>query len=103
MSTAQIINQIVPSALVSDRDVEIEIQTTSSQLLNVLDVLKSHSLTQFKNLVEITAVDSPSNELRFYVTYFLFSSQYNARARVSVQTNELLPIISVTSLFNSAN
>jgi len=103
MNTAQIINQIVPSALITDRGVEIEIQTTSNHLLNVLDVLKSHSLTQFKNLVEITAVDSPSNELRFYVTYFLVSTQYNTRAHVSVQTNEMLPVISVTSLFNSAN
>ena len=103
MNTAQIINQVVPSALITDRGVEIEIQTTSNQLLNVLDILKSHSLTQFKNLVEITAADSPSNELRFYVTYFLVSTQYNARARVSVQTNEMLPVISVTSLFNSAN
>jgi NADH/F420H2 dehydrogenase subunit C len=103
MNTVQVINNVVPSALVSDRDVEFEFQVTSQNLLNVLEVLKNHSLTQMKNLMEITAVDSPLNELRFYVTYFLLSLQYNTRVRVSVQTNELLPIISATALFNSAN
>jgi NADH-quinone oxidoreductase subunit C len=103
MNTLQVINNVVPSALVSDRDVEFEIQVASNQLLPVLDALKSHSLTQCKNLVEVTSADLPLNPLRFYVTYFLLSTHYNARARVSVQTNEMLPVISATSLFNSAN
>lgn len=97
------INNVVPSALISDHEVEFELQTTSQHLLHVLETLKLHSLTQLKNLVEITAVDSPANELRFYISYFLISTQYNSRVRVSVQTNEMLPVISVTSLFNSAN
>jgi len=103
MNTFQIINNVVPSALVSDHEVEFEYQVSSQHLLNILDILKSHSLSQFKNLVEICAADLPNNSLRFYVSYFLLSTHYNMRARVSVQTNELLPIVSVTSLFNGAN
>jgi NADH/F420H2 dehydrogenase subunit C len=103
MNTLQVINQMVPSALISDNGVEFELQITSNQLLPVLDVLKSHSLTQCKNLVELTAVDSPTSNLRFYVTYFLLSTQYNTRVWVSAQTNEMLPIISATSIYNSAN
>jgi len=103
MITIRVINSLVPSALISDQDVEIEIQTTSANLLNVLETLKLHSLTQMKNLLEITIVDLPLHELRFYVSYFLLSTQYNARVRVSVQTSELAPIMSVTSLFSSAN
>jgi NADH:ubiquinone oxidoreductase subunit C len=103
MSTLQVINNTVPSVLISDREVEFELQVSSSHLLNVLDILKSHSLTQMRNLVEVTAVDVPTNPLRFYVSYFLLSTLYNARVRVSVQTDEMLPIISSTSLFNSAN
>src|SRR3954468_19976400 len=103
MNTLQTINQVVPSALISDRNVEFEFQVASNQLLSVLDILKTHSLTQCKNLVELTAVDQPTGNLRFYVTYFLLSIPYNTRTRVSVQTNEMLPIISATSLFNSAN
>ena len=103
MTTLQVINNTVPSALISDREVEFELQVSSANLLNLLDILKSHSLTKLVNLVELTATDIPTNSLRFYVSYFLLSTQYNTRVRVSVQTNELLPIISVTSLFNSAN
>jgi NADH:ubiquinone oxidoreductase subunit C len=103
MNTLQVINQVVPSALVTERDVEFEIQVASNQLVPVLDVLKHHSLTQCKNLVEITAADVPTYHYRFYLTYFLLSIQYNARVRISVQTNEMLPVLSATSLFNSAN
>jgi NADH:ubiquinone oxidoreductase subunit C len=103
MTTLQVINNTVPSALISDRDVEFELQVSSANLLNVLDILKSHSLTQLRNLVEVTAADIPTNALRFYVSYFLLSTHYNTRIRVSVQTDEMLPIISVTSLFNSSN
>jgi NADH-quinone oxidoreductase subunit C len=115
MSTVIIINALVPSALISDRDVELEIQTTSANLLNVLEILKNHSLTQTKNLMEITFVDRISqiginesadnleNSLRFYLTYFLLSVHYNFRVRVSVQTSELLPVVSITSLFSSIN
>jgi NADH:ubiquinone oxidoreductase subunit C len=103
MSTLQVINNVLPSALVSDREVEFELQVPSANLLNTLDILKSHSLTQMRNLVEVTAADIPTNPLRFYLSYFLLSIHYNARVRVSVQTDEMLPVISVTSLFNSAN
>src|SRR5256885_4456753 len=102
MSTPQIINQLVPSTLVSDRDIDFELQVSATGLLSILNLLKSHTLTQMKNLMEITAVDT-SNVLRFYVTYFLESTHYNARGRVSVQTNELIPLISITIVFNSIN
>lgn len=102
MSTPQIINQLVPSTLVSDRGIDFELQVSSISLLSVLNLLKSHTLTQMKNLMEITAVDT-SNILRFYVTYFLESTHYNTRGRVSVQINELMPLISITIVFNSIN
>jgi len=57
MNTPQIINQLVPSTLVSDRDIDFELQVSPANLLSVLDLLKSHILTQIKNLMEITAVD----------------------------------------------
>ena len=99
----KLMNVLVPSVLISEKEVEFELQTTSNQLLSLLDLMKFHSLMQMKNLVEVTIIDVPTNALRFYVTYFLLSTQFNARVNVSVQTNELLPVMSVTSLFNSIN
>jgi NADH:ubiquinone oxidoreductase subunit C len=103
MFMVQLMTAVVPSMVVAQQAVEFEMQTASGQLLKLLDVLKSHSLMQMKNLVEVTIIDVPINALRFYVTYFLLSTHFNVRVSVSVQTNEMLPVISVTSLFNSIN
>lgn len=94
----------MPSNLFSDSEVEFEFQTTpTSYLLHILQILKLHSLTQFKCLLELTAIDQPKNTLRFVLSYFLVSVAYNSRVRVSVQADDLLPVMSVTPLFNSAN
>jgi NADH:ubiquinone oxidoreductase subunit C len=97
------VNRLVPIPLTSDNAVEFEFQVNNQMLVSFLNILKSHSLTRTTNLVEITAVDLPNNMLRFYVSYFLLSLEYNARVRVSIQTNELQSVISATSIFNSAN
>ena len=97
------INQLLPIPFISDHGVEFEFQVNNQTLLPLLTILKTHSLTRMTNLVEITAADLPNNTLRFYVSYFLLSSEYNARVRLSMQTNELQPVISATSVFNSAN
>lgn len=82
---------------------EIEIQTTFNNLCSVLTFLQKHTLSQYKQLVDIAAVDQPGKYYRFSVTYLLFSQRYNSRIKVTVQTDEIIPLPSVTSIFNSAN
>ena len=72
-------------------------------LLPFLTFLKKHTNTQFKMLIDITAVDYPSRSSRFEVVYQLLSIHYNARIRVKTNVDELTPIESVSSLFPSAN
>ena len=72
-------------------------------LLPFLTFLKNHTNTQFKMLIDITAVDYPSRSSRFEVLYQLLSIHYNARIRVKTKVDELTPIESVSSLFPSAN
>ena len=72
-------------------------------LLPFLTFLKNHTNTQFKMLIDITAVDYPSRSSRFEVVYQLLSIHYNARIRVKTNVDELTPIESVSSLFPSAN
>ena len=55
--------------------------------------------TQFKQLVEMTAVDWPSRKERFDVVYMLLSIQYNARIMVKVTTDEVTAVDSVVRLF----
>jgi NADH dehydrogenase (ubiquinone) Fe-S protein 3 len=67
------------------------------------DFLKNHTNTQFKMLIDITAVDYPSRQSRFEVVYHLLSLQYNTRLRVKVPVSENMAIDSVTFLFPTAN
>jgi NADH dehydrogenase (ubiquinone) Fe-S protein 3 len=64
--------------------------------------LKNNINTQFKVLVDVTAVDYPSRSLRFEIVYNLLSIQYNSRIRIKTCVNEITPISSVTSLYSSA-
>ena len=72
-------------------------------LLPFFDFLKNHTNTQYKMLLDITAVDYPSREKRFEVVYNLLSLQYNSRIRIKTSIDEITPIDSIVSVYNSAN
>jgi NADH-quinone oxidoreductase subunit C len=60
-------------------------------------------LFQYTQLTDIAAVDHPKHNLRFTLNYVLLSINYTNRVIIAIQTNELLPIASVTQLYASAN
>lgn len=72
-------------------------------ILSVCQVLKNHSKTQYKMLIDLTAVDYPSRQKRFEVVYHFLSLHQNQRIRVKVEVDQTQVIESVTSLFPAAN
>ena len=80
----------------------IEIKTTPNKLRSLLSFLKKHTLCQYQQLVDIACSDVPGKKYRFSVSYLLHSILYNARIVVTVKTNEVIPLPSVTQLFESA-
>jgi len=64
--------------------------------------LKDHLNSQFKVLIDVTAVDYPSRTVRFEIVYHLLSIHYNSRIRIKSCVDEITPIQSVTSFFSSA-
>jgi NADH dehydrogenase (ubiquinone) Fe-S protein 3 len=64
--------------------------------------LRDHINSQFKILIDVTAVDYPSRTLRFEIVYNLLTIQYNSRIRIKSCLDEITPIDSVTNLFSSA-
>lgn len=82
---------------------ELEILIAPEGVVPVLTFLRDHTMTQFKQLIDITAVDWPSKPYRFEVVYNLLSIQFNSRIRVKTYTDELTPLDSVTSVFLSAD
>lgn len=57
----------------------------------------------FRQLVDICAVDYPERDERFEVVYQLLSLKHNFRLRVKVRTDENTPVDSVTEIYSAAN
>lgn len=79
------------------------IDTTPNNLRSVLYFLQNHSLTLFKQLQDITCVDQPQDKLRYRVSYILYSVEYNTNIIVSVQTDEVIELPSITPLYENAD
>lgn len=81
---------------------EISFYISPKYLVPFLFYLKNHANTQFKMLIDITAVDYPSRTLRFQVVYNILSISYNARLKVKTCIDEVSLLSSVTTLYSSA-
>ena len=71
-------------------------------LIPFLTFLRDHMNTQFKILIDLTAVDYPSRPLRFEVVYNLLSLHYCSRIRVKTCIDEITPLSSSTCLFSAS-
>jgi len=65
--------------------------------------LSKSTFFQVKSLVDTVAIDYPNRRHRFLLTYLLLSNHLNNRVGVYFSINELFPLISTKSLFNSSN
>jgi NADH-quinone oxidoreductase subunit C len=82
---------------------EIKIETSLQNLIAVLKLLRDDTNVQFRQLIDVTAVDYPERECRFELVYLLLSISENSRVRVCVGIDEDAVAPSVTELFSSAN
>lgn len=87
-------------ALVSE---ELIIVVEREAIRRVLSFLRDDVNCQFKQLMDVTAVDFPGRSERFEVVYNLLSLTHNRRIRIKLATDEQTPVPTATSLFNSAN
>ena len=82
---------------------QIYITINEHDLMDVIFFLKTNNEVNFKQLIEITAVDYPDEERRFKLVYFFLSHENNKRIIVDFSIKENEPVSSITSLFPSAN
>jgi len=82
---------------------ELTIEIHPQDIKRVLSFLQNHTSTQFKVLVDITAVDYPSKKKRFEVVYILLSIHHNIRLRVKTSIDQITPIDSVVNIHAGAN
>ncbi len=81
---------------------ELMLRVRRESIVKVLTYLRDDQNCQFKQLMDVTAVDYPEREERFDVVYNLLSLKQNQRIRVKVSTDEATPVASAASVFNSA-
>src|ERR1700761_5021736 len=101
LSLKTILKTVIKEVRIQNND--LEIKTTPNNLCALLYFLQNHTLCQYKQLIDIACSDVPGKTRRFSVHYLLLSRRYNARIVIVVQTNEVSPLVSVTSLYRSAN
>ncbi|MEM6889938.1 MAG: NADH-quinone oxidoreductase subunit C [Pseudomonadota bacterium] len=82
---------------------ELTLDVTPSNIMGLVEFLKTDATCRFSTLVDITGVDYPGRAKRFDVVYHFLSMYQNhrIRLRVSVRQDQMVP--SVISVHPSAN
>src|SRR3989304_5325012 len=93
---ATALSRHVLSAEVANDELIIRVEPAS--LLRVLTFLRDDQNSQFKQLMDVTAVDLPDREKRFEIVYNLLSTKQNQRIRVKLATDEATPVPTATAV-----
>ena len=105
MSLEKAINSELTSKIISTKinHKQIHINIEDHDLIEVMLFLKTNSITKFRQLIDITAVDYPERDRRFKVVYLLLSHETNSRIIIdyNIKEGEIVP--SLTSIYPSAN
>ena len=79
------------------------IVNNKSDIVSIIKFLKDNEKLFFDQLIDITAIDYPSRELRFEIVYLLISLKLNQRILIKTSINENDNIESISSVHKSAN
>jgi NADH-quinone oxidoreductase subunit C len=82
---------------------ELTLTVERERITDVLRTLKDDADFRFHQLIDLCGADYPDRPCRFDVVYHLLSLTKNLRLRVKVQTDEEVPVPSVTSVYPNAD
>jgi NADH-quinone oxidoreductase subunit C len=81
---------------------EITFKASRDAIADVLTFLRDDPKCDFRQLIDITAVDYPARPERFEVVYNLLSLRLNHRARIKVDASEDTLIPTTTRVYSAA-
>lgn len=81
---------------------ELNVRTSASEIVRVMKALRDDSRCLFWSIIDVCGVDYPGREKRFDVVYHLLSPKQNLRIRVTLETDEMTPVPSITGVFPGA-
>jgi NADH-quinone oxidoreductase subunit C len=90
---------IVESVIAFD---ELTLTVDRERIVEIMAKLKQEPY-RFHQLIDVCGADYPKRALRFDVVYHLLSLTQNIRLRVKVQTDEVLPVPSIRSVYPNAD
>jgi len=82
---------------------ELTVSAEARDIVAVMRFLRDDPRCLFWNIVDVTAVDWPGRQPRFEVVYHLLSPKHNVRVRVKIETDETIPVASITGVFPGAD
>ena len=82
---------------------ELSFTVRREAVREVISFLRDDAACNFKQLMDITAVDYPERDERFDVVYHLLSLHHNLRVRIKIATDETTPVDSIVDLYSAAN
>ena len=104
-SLEKAINSELTSKIISTKinHKQIYINIENHDLTEVMLFLKTNSITKFRQLIDITAVDYPERDRRLRMIYLILSHEINPRILIdyNIKEGEIVP--SLTSIYPSAN
>ena len=91
----------IQSSTINHSELLIEIDETD--LIDVVQFLKSNENCKFRQLTDIAGVDYPEDEKRFELVYLFLSHEHNIRIKLLIKFQLAQTINSITKIFPSAN
>ena len=82
---------------------QLYLEIDKEDLIDVTLFIKTDKDTKFRQIIDITVVDSPERSQRFKIVYLFLSHEFNQRIILSYFINENEVINSLTSIFPAAN
>jgi len=82
---------------------QLYIDVDVKDIISTILFLKTNENCQFKQLIDITAVDYLEKEKRFKLVYLFLSLENNLRIILNISVSEIDKIPSITKIFPSAN
>ena len=97
---SELTSKILKSTIKFD---ELLIEVNISDLIDIIQFLKSNDDCKFKQLIEVAGVDYPEEEKRFNLVYLLLSHENNLRIKIMISFEVSKKIPSIVKIFPSAN
>jgi NADH-quinone oxidoreductase subunit C len=82
---------------------QLFIEVNPEDIISTILFLKTNAKCNFKQLIDITAVDYPERDKRFKIVYLLLSLENNLRIIINTHIKENFSVSTISKIFPSAN